>query len=104
MNTTTTTAEWLGAGLIGICALALVAVAAVAGESHANASADLALAAYRDQRHSPDHTPGTPAPAPRAIPPCPAYTPDITVLTETVRLTPATAPRARHRKGSRWTL
>lgn len=98
MNTTTTTAEWIGAGILGLCALALVAAAAAFGESHANASADMALAAYRDQRHGPDST----LPAPLAIPPCPAYAPDITVPVDTVRLTTVTAHGARHRKGSRW--
>jgi hypothetical protein len=96
---TTTTAEYIGAGLVGISALALVAAAAIAGEFHANASADLALAAYHAQRH----TTGPAQSASLALPPCPAYAPDITVLAEPVRLTPATALRARHRKGSRWT-
>ncbi|WP_405925474.1 hypothetical protein [Streptomyces sp. NBC_00035] len=92
--TDTSAAEYIGSGVLGLCALALVWAAARLGESHANANADAALAAHRDQQRTPAHAPSFPLIDPQLLisPPAdPAYV-------ETLQLHQVKAYRARHRK------
>ncbi|MCX4974273.1 hypothetical protein [Streptomyces sp. NBC_00620] len=96
--TATSAPEYLGAGVLGLCALALVWAAARLGESQANASADAALAAHRDQQYAPApaHAPSFP---PLDIPPLPVSPPADPAYVETLQLHQVQAfRRARHRK------
>lgn len=94
--TATSAPEYLGAGVLGLCALALVWAAARAGESHANASADMALAAHLHEQTTPAHAPGFP---PLDSPLLPLNPPADTAHAETLQLHQVRAYRARHRKG-----
>jgi hypothetical protein len=99
----TSTAEWIGSGVLGISALLLVAMAAQLGASSAHADADATLAAYRAERDR-RTTPGAPAPEPWPdlldIPPTPTSPPDeaIPLQEQTLQLHEVRAHRARHRK------
>lgn len=98
MSTTTSAAEWLGAGALGWSAAVLVAAAARFGAASAHARADAEVAAYRAHR---DATTGA-APAPVAVdfPPIPVSPPTEAVPRHerTLQLHQVQAHRARHRK------
>ncbi|MGW3410300.1 hypothetical protein [Streptomyces sp. NPDC000888] len=92
----TSAAEYLGSGVLGLCALSLVWAAARLGESHANASADVALAAHHDQQYVPPvHAPTFPLIDPQLLISPPADPAHV----ETLQLHQVQAYRARHRKG-----
>lgn len=100
MSTVTSTAEWIGSGVLGLSALALVAAAARLGASSAHAGADAECAAYAARRVA-----ATPPPAPELvpfeIPPMPDRPPADTAHDQTLSLREddVKAYRARHAKG-----
>lgn len=100
MTTATSTAEWIGSGVLGVSALALVAVAARLGALSAHAGADLEQAAYVARRAAATPPPA-PAAAPFEIPPMPDRPPADSAHDQTLQLREdeVKAYRARHAKG-----
>jgi len=98
VSTATSTAEWIGSGVIGASAALLVATAARLGARHAHHSADQVLIAYRTERER-LKAPPAPGPLPLDIPPLPANPPTLPAQDQTLQLHEVQAYRARHRKG-----
>ncbi|MFF3891342.1 hypothetical protein [Streptomyces sp. NPDC001914] len=98
MSAPTSTAEWIGAGALGVTAWLLVAAAAYLGAAHAHASANAQLAAYRRRRAAAPVPP--PAPAALEFPPIPESPPDeaLPAHDRTLQLHQVKENRARHRK------
>ncbi|MGW0795136.1 hypothetical protein [Streptomyces sp. NPDC002692] len=96
--TTTSTAQWIGAGTLGACAYILVALAWRVGAGSAHARADRARAAYLAERATKQAAP-TETPAPIDFPPIPEQPPASADDLQTLQLAEVRALRARHRKG-----
>jgi hypothetical protein len=89
VSTTTSAAEWIGSGALGVTAVVLVAVAAHCGAAWAHAEADAEVAAYRAHRDATTEA----APAPVSPP-----TEALPRHERTLQLHQVKANRARHRK------
>ncbi|WP_406365198.1 hypothetical protein [Streptomyces sp. NBC_00645] len=103
MSTTASTAEYIGASILGCCAWLSVALAAHLGASSAHVDADAELAAHRAERER-RMRPAAPAPEPWPalldIPHIPTSPPAeaIPLQERTLQLHEVKAHRARHRK------
>ncbi|MEU1496106.1 hypothetical protein [Streptomyces sp. NPDC005732] len=99
MTAAASNAQWLGAGCVGVGALALLVLAWWIGVRSAHAEADRARAAYLAKRTREQAKP-TEAPMLPDFPPIPEQPPATAEDLQTLQLSEVRELRARHRKGN----